>query len=113
MKDRAMQVLYLLALELVAETVADSNSYGFRKERSTANAREHCFIDLARESAPKWILGGAQSMIEKQMTQFVLFCKYLNEQINESRTGEEVNKVGLLITGVMIRFFILCFINRI
>ena len=35
MKDRAMQALYLLALEPVAETTADPNSYGFRKERST------------------------------------------------------------------------------
>ena len=37
MKDRAMQALYLLALEPVSETTADSNSYGFRKERSTGD----------------------------------------------------------------------------
>jgi RNA-directed DNA polymerase len=30
MKDRAIQALYLLALEPVAETLADKNSYGFR-----------------------------------------------------------------------------------
>ena len=58
MKDRAMQALYLLALEPVAETTADSNSYGFRKERSTADAREQCFIDLAKDMSPKWILEG-------------------------------------------------------
>jgi RNA-directed DNA polymerase len=34
MKDRAMQALYLLALDPVAQTRADPNSYGFRKERS-------------------------------------------------------------------------------
>ena len=39
MKDRAMQALYLMALEPVAETTADNNSYGFRKERSTFDAR--------------------------------------------------------------------------
>ncbi|MFH0766389.1 MAG: hypothetical protein V2A61_08215 [Calditrichota bacterium] len=36
MHDRAMQALYLLALEPVAETTADHHSYGFRhhgKER--------------------------------------------------------------------------------
>ena len=33
MKDRAMQALYLMALEPVSETTADSRSYGFRKER--------------------------------------------------------------------------------
>src|SRR5215469_12439268 len=31
MKDRAMQALYLLALDPIAETTADPNSYGFRK----------------------------------------------------------------------------------
>ena len=38
MKDRAMQALYLLALEPVAETTADRHSFGFRPERSTADA---------------------------------------------------------------------------
>jgi RNA-directed DNA polymerase len=38
MKDRAMQTLHLLALEPIAETTADKNSYGFRPERSTADA---------------------------------------------------------------------------
>lgn len=42
MKDRAMQALYLLALDPVSETIADPNSYGFRKERSTADAMEQC-----------------------------------------------------------------------
>ena len=30
MKDRAMQTLYWMALEPIAETYADHNSYGFR-----------------------------------------------------------------------------------
>ena len=38
MKDRAMQALYLMALEPVTETTADPNSYGFRRYRSTADA---------------------------------------------------------------------------
>src|SRR6516225_9745255 len=38
MIDRALQALYLLALDPIAETTADPNSYGFRKERSTADA---------------------------------------------------------------------------
>jgi RNA-directed DNA polymerase len=46
MTDRAMQALYLLALEPVAETTADPNSYGFRPARSTADAIEACFIAL-------------------------------------------------------------------
>lgn len=40
MKDRAMQALYLMALAPVAETTADANSYGFRKERSTVSRPE-------------------------------------------------------------------------
>src|SRR2546423_8927244 len=44
MRDRAMQALYLLALDPVAETMADPNSYGFRQARSAADAIEACFI---------------------------------------------------------------------
>src|SRR5436190_5966090 len=42
MKDRAMQALYLLALDPIAETTADPTSYGLRKERATADAIEQC-----------------------------------------------------------------------
>lgn len=56
MKDRAMQALYLLALEPIAETTADPNSYGFRLERSCADATETCFQFLAKKAAPQWIL---------------------------------------------------------
>lgn len=58
MRDRAMQALYLLALEPVAETLADKNSYGFRRERSTADAIAQLFILLARKGAAQWILEG-------------------------------------------------------
>ncbi len=58
MKDRAMQKLHLLALEPVSETTADRNSYGFRPERSTADAREQCFIALVKKDRPQWILEG-------------------------------------------------------
>ena len=56
--DRAMQALYLLALEPIAENRADSNSYGFRQKRSTKDAIEQCFITLARKESPEWILEG-------------------------------------------------------
>jgi RNA-directed DNA polymerase len=58
MKDRAMQALYLLALDPVAESTADLNSYGFRKERSTADAIAQCFIALGKTQSPQWILEG-------------------------------------------------------
>jgi RNA-directed DNA polymerase len=58
MADRAMQALYLLALDPVAETTSDPNSYGFRKERSTADAMQQCFNVLAKRTAPCWVLEG-------------------------------------------------------
>ena len=56
MHDRAMQALYLLALQPVAETTGDAHSYGFRPERSTADAIEQCFTLLSRTTSAKWIL---------------------------------------------------------
>ena len=43
-----MQALYLLALDPIAETTADPNSYGFRPERSPADAIEQCFTVLSQ-----------------------------------------------------------------
>lgn len=53
-----MQALYLLALDPVAETTADTNSYGFRKARSCADAIEACFCALAGKRAACWVLEG-------------------------------------------------------
>jgi RNA-directed DNA polymerase len=58
MKDRAMQALYLLALEPIAETKADKNSYGFRPERSCADAIEACFTALGQKACAQWVLEG-------------------------------------------------------
>ena len=58
MKDRAMQALYLLAIEPRAETTADVVSYGFRKKRCTQDTIEQCFTDLAKEKSPQWVLEG-------------------------------------------------------
>ena len=56
--DRAMQALYLHALEPIAETTGDPNSYGFRPGRSTADAIEQCFTVLNKRKSPKWVLEG-------------------------------------------------------
>jgi RNA-directed DNA polymerase len=58
MKDRAMQALYLLALDPIAETIGDPNSYGFRQGRSTADAIAQCFIVLRLKTSAQWILEG-------------------------------------------------------
>ena len=54
----AMQALSLQALEPIAETTGDPNSYGFWKERSTADAIQQCFTVLGKRKSPKWILEG-------------------------------------------------------
>lgn len=56
MKDRAMQALHLLALEPVAETAADANSYGFRSHRSVADAMEKVHTFLAWKRSAQWVL---------------------------------------------------------
>jgi len=58
MHDRALQALYLVALDPIAETTGDPNSYGFRRERSTADAIEQCFTVLAQRHRAQWILEG-------------------------------------------------------
>ena len=58
MYDRAMQALYLMALEPVTETRADGNSYGFRRKRSTADAIDALHRLLSRKCSPQWILEG-------------------------------------------------------
>ena len=58
MKDRAMQALYLMALEPITENEADANSYGFRKFRSTADAIDALHRWLSKSYSPEWILEG-------------------------------------------------------
>ena len=59
MKDRAMQALYLMALDPVAETTGDIHSYGFRKHRSCQDAITQCHILLCKDDkSPQWILEG-------------------------------------------------------
>jgi len=56
MKDRAMQALYLLALDPIAETLGDLNSYGFRKYRSCRDATKYIFTCLSKKNSATWIL---------------------------------------------------------
>jgi len=57
MLDRGQQALHLLALDPVVETIADKNSYGFRQQRSCADAIQQCFLAL-RSANTQWILEG-------------------------------------------------------
>ena len=57
-QDRAMQALHQLALEPVAETRADPNSYGFRPYRSTWDAIGQCFCVLGKKTSVGWVFEG-------------------------------------------------------
>ena len=55
MKDRAMQALYLLALEPIAECLADLNSYGFRQYRACRDAIKQVFKTLVQRRNAEYI----------------------------------------------------------
>jgi len=63
MVDRAMQALYLLGLDPIAESLADGHSYGFRLERCCADALDECHKVLRGPHGPDtrgpdWVLEG-------------------------------------------------------
>jgi len=58
MTDRAMQALYLLGLDPIAESQADGHSYGFRLERCCADALEQTHKVLGNAEGSRWVLEG-------------------------------------------------------
>jgi RNA-directed DNA polymerase len=56
--DRARQAAYLQALQPIAETTGDPNSYGFRPKRRCADAIDQCFKVLRQKTSAAWILEG-------------------------------------------------------
>jgi RNA-directed DNA polymerase len=58
MLDRAMEALHKLALDPIAETTGDPNSYGFRKGRSPADAIAQCFLCLRQKTSPTAVYEG-------------------------------------------------------
>jgi RNA-directed DNA polymerase len=56
--DRAQQALHLLGLDPIVETQGDYNSYGFRLDRSCADALTQCHRLLCKRNSPEWILEG-------------------------------------------------------
>jgi RNA-directed DNA polymerase len=58
MTDRAKQALEALALDPVIETTNDKHSFGFRKGRSSHDARAQLFNVIARKTSAEWIIEG-------------------------------------------------------
>ena len=92
MKDRAMQALYLLALEPIAETTADPNSYGFRKERCTNDVQQKCHIALSRENSAKWFVEGDIKGFFDNINHDILIS-ILNERIADDRFIRLIRKL--------------------
>lgn len=59
MMDRSQQALYLMALDPVAETILDNETYGFRPKRSTADAIEGIYKAVAaNKDCAEWVIEG-------------------------------------------------------
>ena len=56
MSCRAQQALHLLALEPIAETIADHHAYGFRPRRSAADAIGQAYLALRLRQSSEYIL---------------------------------------------------------
>jgi RNA-directed DNA polymerase len=95
MRDRAQQALHLLAFDPVVETTADRNSYGFRPQRSCADAIEQCFNAL-KTATTQWILEGdikscfdkishdwlmAHAVMDRAILQKWLKAGYMDKQV--------------------------------
>ncbi|MDM8525244.1 group II intron reverse transcriptase/maturase [Desulfococcaceae bacterium HSG8] len=114
MKDRAMQALYKLAVEPIAEETADCNSYGFRLERSTADAIEQVFTCLSRKTSATWILeGDIKSCFDRISHEWLLDNVPMNKNVLEKwlragfienktfRTTEEGTPQGGIISPIL------------
>jgi len=98
MKDRAMQALHLLALDPVVETTADKNSYGFRQQRSCADAIAQCFTTLSHAPNTQWILEGDIKACFDEIDHTALMDR-LRVRIKDKRTCALVK--AFLKAGVM------------
>ena len=99
MVDRALQALHLLALEPVSETLADPNSYGFRRNRSTADAIAQCFLCLSKKQSAQWVLeGDIKACFDKIGHQWLM-----NNIAVDKRMLEQWLKSGFMDKGLFYR----------
>ena len=88
MKDRAMQALYLLALEPIAECLADLNSYGFRKYRACRDAMMRTFVCLARKDSAQFVFEVVIKKFPKWKGQKVNFIRYADDFVITAASRE-------------------------
>lgn len=83
--DRAVQALYLLALDPIAEARGDNNSFGFRKNRSQHDAVAVIFSALRGKFPSKYVLdadikGFFDNISHKWIMENIPLDKYVLEQ---------------------------------
>jgi len=108
--DRAMQAVYHLGLDPVAEVWADVNSYGFRQKRSCQDALQKGFTVLARKSSARWVLDAdikgcfdhinhdwmlQNILMDRQMLTTWLKCGYIDNSVFH-RTNEGTPQGGII-----------------
>jgi len=82
MADRAMQALYLLGLDPIAESQADGHSYGFRRERRCADAMAQTHNLLCHRDNPEWILeGDIKACFDKISHEWLLAHVPMDQQV--------------------------------
>lgn len=86
-RDRAIQALFKLGLEPIAETTADPNSYGFRPKRSCADAIVQCHNVLCQRKSAEWILeADIKGCFDNISHQWILQHIPLNKKHSEEKT---------------------------
>lgn len=100
MIDRSQQALYLMALDPIAESICDPNSYGFRKSRSTADALVQVFNVFSKKDSANWVLeGDIKSCFDKISHEWILsnvtadkrmLIQWLKSGISKSILEDEV-----------------------
>lgn len=92
-----MQALHKLALEPVAETMADHNSYGFRPERCTADAISQLFSALSHKGSAQWVLeGDIKSCFDKISHSWIL-----QNICTDTKVLEQWLKAGFVEKGML------------
>lgn len=100
MIDRAVQAIYHLGIDPVVEVQSDSNSFGFRKNRSTHDAITAIRSLLDKSTHPRWILEADISKCFDKISHSYLMkhtpiChKGVLEQWLKSGVMEEMNHIN-------------------
>jgi RNA-directed DNA polymerase len=81
LRDRALQALYLLGLEPLAETTGDTSSSGSRKGRSGAAAFHRCHHLLGQRPNATWVREGDSKSCSDRISQDWLWTHLPLDQV--------------------------------